>query len=256
MNLRILRSQEVALISDFLFDLYAPVRAEEFGEHLVNVCATHLRDFAHTTAYDETRRSDRAYHIHCNRMDEMREFDDPVRSHISDNPSWRYAMKGGTERVLKITDFISQREFRRTALYQEAFKPMRCDYQFAVTVLTPTHIGGLTLHRDRPISELMRPLLQILAPHIERAQGLAQRSETPERNLRPKDLMTHGLTAREAEILVWIIQGKRDSEIAIILGIASKTVSKHVERILAKLGVETRGAAVAAVVKVALPTGI
>lgn len=54
------------------------------------------------------------------------------------------------------------------------------------------------------------------------------------------------LTPREAEILQWVAQGKRDVEIAMILGISPRTVSKHVEHILAKLGVETRGAAVAA----------
>lgn len=52
-----------------------------------------------------------------------------------------------------------------------------------------------------------------------------------------------GLTQRERDVLYWISQGKRNGEIGIILGISSKTVNKHAERIFAKLGVETRGAA-------------
>ena len=52
-----------------------------------------------------------------------------------------------------------------------------------------------------------------------------------------------GLTLRESEILAWIRKGKRNAEIGQILDITSKTVSKHAERIFAKLGVETRGAA-------------
>jgi DNA-binding CsgD family transcriptional regulator len=55
-----------------------------------------------------------------------------------------------------------------------------------------------------------------------------------------------GLTRREAEVLGWVAQGKRDAEIAAILGISKKTVSKHVEHLLAKLGAETRTAAVSA----------
>lgn len=51
------------------------------------------------------------------------------------------------------------------------------------------------------------------------------------------------LTRREAEILDWIAQGKRNAEIAIILGISHRTVGKHVEHVLAKLEVETRTAA-------------
>jgi DNA-binding CsgD family transcriptional regulator len=57
-------------------------------------------------------------------------------------------------------------------------------------------------------------------------------------------LRTLGLTLRECEVVFWIAQGKRDSEIATILNIAPKTVSKHVEHILAKLGAETRLGAV------------
>jgi DNA-binding CsgD family transcriptional regulator len=58
-----------------------------------------------------------------------------------------------------------------------------------------------------------------------------------------KSLQTFGLTKREAEVLLWISQGKRNCEIAEILGARSRTIGKHVERILAKLCVETRTAA-------------
>lgn len=53
-----------------------------------------------------------------------------------------------------------------------------------------------------------------------------------------------GLTERECEVLHWLAQGKRDAEIALILAIAPKTVSKHVENLLRKLRAENRSAAV------------
>jgi DNA-binding CsgD family transcriptional regulator len=52
-----------------------------------------------------------------------------------------------------------------------------------------------------------------------------------------------GLTARRAEVLLWMTQGKTSGEIAIILGLSVSTVHKHTERIFEKLGVETRTAA-------------
>lgn len=55
--------------------------------------------------------------------------------------------------------------------------------------------------------------------------------------------VVHPLSPREAEVLVWISDGKRDREIATILGISSRTVEKHVQNILKELGVETRTAA-------------
>jgi DNA-binding CsgD family transcriptional regulator len=49
-----------------------------------------------------------------------------------------------------------------------------------------------------------------------------------------------GLTKREAEVLFWVSEGKRNPEIATILGIKAKTISKHLERVFSKIGVETR----------------
>ncbi len=53
------------------------------------------------------------------------------------------------------------------------------------------------------------------------------------------------LTAREAEVLYWVVKGKINRDIGDILGASPATVKKHLERILAKLGVETRTAAAA-----------
>jgi len=53
------------------------------------------------------------------------------------------------------------------------------------------------------------------------------------------------LTAREAEVLYWVVKGKINRDIADILGASPATVKKHLERIHAKLGVETRTAAAA-----------
>lgn len=52
-----------------------------------------------------------------------------------------------------------------------------------------------------------------------------------------------GLTHREAQVLRWIGEGKRNAEIATILGMSQRTVEKHCERIMEKLGLENRVAA-------------
>lgn len=53
-----------------------------------------------------------------------------------------------------------------------------------------------------------------------------------------------GLTPRQCEVLCWVAHGKRDADIAKILGISPKTVGKHLEHLLAKLHAENRTAAV------------
>jgi CheY-like chemotaxis protein/DNA-binding CsgD family transcriptional regulator len=51
------------------------------------------------------------------------------------------------------------------------------------------------------------------------------------------------LTAREAEVLYWVVKGKVNRDIGDILGASPATVKKHLERVYVKLGVETRTAA-------------
>jgi len=53
------------------------------------------------------------------------------------------------------------------------------------------------------------------------------------------------LTPRETEVLYWLARGKTNRDIADICGMKPRTVTKHVEHIFEKLGVETRAAAAA-----------
>jgi DNA-binding NarL/FixJ family response regulator len=48
------------------------------------------------------------------------------------------------------------------------------------------------------------------------------------------------LTARELEVLELVVEGKTSSEIAFRLGISSKTVEKHLEKIFKKMNVTSR----------------
>ena len=58
-------------------------------------------------------------------------------------------------------------------------------------------------------------------------------------------LLALGLTPREAEVLIWVSRGKTSGEIAIILDARPATISKHLDHIYGKLGVENRTSAAA-----------
>jgi two-component system response regulator NreC len=66
-----------------------------------------------------------------------------------------------------------------------------------------------------------------------------------------KDFLTHdtstkhepafdGLTQREQEVLAYLAEGANNDEIADVLSISPKTVSRHRENIMAKLNLHTR----------------
>jgi DNA-binding response OmpR family regulator/DNA-binding CsgD family transcriptional regulator len=82
-------------------------------------------------------------------------------------------------------------------------------------------------------------------PFVERAEGgcatLLLEETAPVGA--PERLQILGLTAREAEMLFWVAQGKANAEVASILGTSPNTVKKHLQSIMPKLGVESRLAA-------------
>ena len=85
-------------------------------------------------------------------------------------------------------------------------------------------------------------LMAAIAARLERAKQQARPEFKPNFDS-PAPLESLGLTPREAEVLLWIAQGKTNAEIGIILEAATATVKKHVERVLEKLGAENRQSA-------------
>ena len=59
-----------------------------------------------------------------------------------------------------------------------------------------------------------------------------------------RSLQRYGMSPRETEVVHWLAKGKTNVEISIILNISKRTADKHLEHIFAKLGVETRTAAI------------
>jgi branched-chain amino acid transport system substrate-binding protein len=61
----------------------------------------------------------------------------------------------------------------------------------------------------------------------------------------PLDAWPHGLSRRELEVLTLLVAGLTNAGIATRLAIGARTVGTHVDRVLTKLGVASRGAAAA-----------
>ena len=59
-----------------------------------------------------------------------------------------------------------------------------------------------------------------------------------------------GITPREAEVLLWVTQGKSNGDVAAILGMSEKTAKQHLGSVFEKMGVENRNAAAMQAVEV------
>ena len=84
---------------------------------------------------------------------------------------------------------------------------------------------------------------RLLVRSLSPLKGLEFRLVLREAQVDAGQLEALGLTKREAEVLFWVSQGKRNSEIGTILGAQPRTITKHIEHILERLSVETRTAA-------------
>ncbi len=102
---------------------------------------------------------------------------------------------------------------------------------------TGRFIGHIALNaaREESFSEEHRDLLALLNRPLGAALCVAVQSSSRS--------TTFGLTAREHEVLQLVAQGRTNGEIAEELVISPSTVRRHVEHLLAKLGVASRTAA-------------
>ena len=104
--------------------------------------------------------------------------------------------------------------------------------------------SGMNLGADdyltKPVNKA--DLLNAIRSRILRAEQQGEREFKPDFSS-PEPLLKLGLTPRVAEVLLWVAQGKTNSDIGTILGISESTVKKHLLEIFAVIGVETRSAA-------------
>jgi DNA-binding NarL/FixJ family response regulator len=104
--------------------------------------------------------------------------------------------------------------------------------------------SGMNLGADDYLTKpvVNADLVRAIESRLRRSEQQTKREFRPNFSS-PAPLQKLGLTPRAAEALLWLAQGKTNSDIAAILGITESTVKKYVQEMFEKLGVETRGAA-------------
>ncbi|MEO5958938.1 MAG: helix-turn-helix transcriptional regulator, partial [Opitutaceae bacterium] len=153
-----------------------------------------------------------------------------------------------------ISDFLPQREFRRTTMFNEYYRHVGVQYQIYFNFDGGSGNRRIVAvnRKHRDFSDRDRSVLNLLSPHFGQAYANAVRFEQLNSSLRtppaaeengPASRPIAALTPRENEVLGWLVRGKSNPEIATLLGLSVCTVYKHVENIFAKLGVETRAQA-------------
>jgi transcriptional regulator EpsA len=107
-----------------------------------------------------------------------------------------------------------------------------------------------------PLDLQIAHLLHILVPCIFAtfSRMLAEERHIGTALCNPAISMPKPLRPREIEILEWIREGKSNNEIAQILSLSPHTVKNHIQNIIKKLGVSTRGQAVTLAISLGVVT--
>lgn len=171
------------------------------------------------------------------------------------HPHTDYYKRTGDGSARRLSDLVPMRALRRTMFFNEISRKNRLRWQLTTYMQIPES-GTLMVAACRTgidFSERDRQLLELLRRHIQSAwsravqrdnqtcfptrRGEAACVDETSRRIALREL---GITAREADVLLWVTEGKTNGEIAIILGLTPGTVKFYVQCLLARLGCETR----------------
>lgn len=157
---------------------------------------------------------------------------------VCDPRALTYAGQDDLESVTRLSDDYSLREWRQSKLYL-CLRPFGA-YDRELMVLLPSPSGHARIVRfirfgGCDFDENERALAALIRPHLTahlHAGDLACRKILP-------------LTSRQRQLMSLVAVGLCNKQIARILGISADTVRTHLQQIYARLGVNSRGEAVA-----------
>lgn len=237
--------KEYARLLDFLAVLHEPMPVSAFGKHLVRIANDLMPGMI--VAFDQIEESSGEYTLdHVTPIDEADQVRllARLREVYQQNPIYGYMQGGGKGPVVNLADLMPRPAFEATEFFQDIFRPNGIKHQVSVMLPREGWINTLTINCDRKIPGRLLTQLTLASRHIVLAHKAACQLEALQQFKEQCCPAPEELTLREKQVFEWLREGKRNSEIAIILGCAPRTVDKHVENILRKTGAETRTGAV------------
>lgn len=137
----------------------------------------------------------------------------------------------------------AERDFATTPFIFLSAKGDKCDVRIGMNFGADDYLTKPVVRED---------LLAAIEVRLARASAVAERAQeiageggsfTPDFSSSTPLQRELGITAREADVLLWVAQGKSNADVASILGMSEKTVKQHLGNMFEKLGCENRTSA-------------
>jgi DNA-binding CsgD family transcriptional regulator len=166
--------------------------------------------------------------------------------HMPQHPVLAYHRGTGDGGARRVSDFLSDRQFRALGLYRDFYRPAGVGYQVAITVPAPGggHIGIAVNRQRRDFSDDEAELVDLLRPHIRQAAAISRLLNQPAPGTPPAP-GSLPITPHQVRIMQLVADGNPDRAIARALGISTRTVHAHLQNIYRRLDVTSRTEALA-----------
>lgn len=249
-----LNAQSLRALTKILPAIYAEISLARMPAVFANALSCLFPGEAHGIVVREFIHQHRYWYLHPAAPERAAPAPDLLSSFRECIPANPFQLTG-TNAALALVNVVTRASLHPLDRYQDFHRPLGPENDFDVELRhREAVICAAVLRHNRDFSPQECALMNALRPHLQQAWRNAEAFE----NLKARVAATgvtipqwnsallearFELTPREAEVLIWIAQGKTNSDTAAILGIRPHTVRTHLEHVFAKLGVETRHAA-------------
>lgn len=157
---------------------------------------------------------------------EMQKF---YERHLSEHPFIEHYERTQDGKAVKLSDFVSQRQFRRHALYNEFYRLIGVDREMAIWLPAPLPLEvAFAVHRPKAdFTDCERCLLNLLRPHLIQAYGNAEAFTQLRQEIEHLGPLLQVLEGIERGV---IILGRKDGHVRLANARARQWVAEYFHR--------------------------
>lgn len=148
--------------------------------------------------------------------------------------------RSGAGGPVRSSDFFSQRQYRRLAIYGQLFRSLEVDYQaaFSVPIEADGQLCVVLDRKGRDFSDAELDRLATLWRILSVCTAGVVIRGVPASGGAPGGLAR--LTPRQGDVLSLVAEGLSNDQVGRRLRISARTVNKHLEHIYSKVGARNR----------------
>lgn len=198
--------QDFRALLEFLKELYALRDLEAFRAHLLSALPKVVP--SEVTTYDEMNPTKKESK---DRSDPPEAFTPTLKQAwtqvLREHSILMHHTRNPDSRVLKLSDFLTQSQLHRLALYNELYRKWGVEYNMGIPLSMPLPLViGVGLHRGKPdFSERERSMINLLRPHLVQAYHNAEAATRMQQEL---DLARQGTEETGRGMIVLSPEGR------------------------------------------------